>query len=119
MKGVKIFQMKVEQLPVFAKFVFSSENSDHCVSTTDINALKFVKYRSDDGSIYRLEKGHKIYFEGPDKENIFEILSITIEQITDDLEAHQYGFDSEDCTHPIGDVKEFLFKVMVKMKLIS
>lgn len=108
--------MKVEKLPVFAKFVFICENPNFCVSTTDINVLQGIKFTGTAESIYGFRVGTQIYFD-EHKEKNYEVTEIEVNQITDDLVIHKYGSDSDDCT-PSGVIKEFLFKVTVWMKLL-
>jgi len=112
--------MEVQQLQVFAKFVFISENSNYCISTTDINVLKNIKDPSTNLPLMDIEKGYQLNFEQHGQKGVFEITEVSVKTVTDNLEVHQYGFSTEeDCGNILGVEKEFLFVVWVKIKLIS
>jgi hypothetical protein len=46
------------------------------------------------------------------------VSEILIQQIVDDLKSHQYGIDPDDCKVQ-GEHKEWLFKILVKLRLLD
>ena len=105
--------MKISDLPYFVQFVFSSSNGD-CLSTSDQEMFKFIKYAESNNPVNRLEIGNIITFEPEGK--TYSIKDIIVRHIVDDTDIHKYGFDMEGCTEMQGEQKEWLFSILIKME---
>ncbi len=106
--------MKVKDLKYYVKFIFSSYKDNVCYSTTDINMIQNIVYHDTNISINDLKIGDKITFK-PNPQS-YKITNIKIREITPDTDVHNYGVDSEDCTNPIGEAKEYLLSIFVEME---
>jgi hypothetical protein len=112
--------MLVKDIPYFVKFTFlDASRDDGCYSIADRETLKFVKHRASGESIGSLTIGNKIYFDGETDNLTFEITDICIQHIVDNLELLKYGIDGDDCTSISGNPKTWLFKILIRMKLIK
>lgn len=113
--------MEISKLGFYPKFVFMSEDGDFCVSHADVEIFQQIKNCRSKKEITSLKIGDEIFFEYDDTEKIsrFIITDVSITRITNNTDSFKYGYDLEDCTNMVGTPKEFLFKVMVKMKPIK
>ncbi|AQW92982.1 hypothetical protein [Elizabethkingia anophelis] len=110
--------MELKDLPYFVKFIFSCEN-DECISTTDSEMLKYVIDKNTGEEIRSLYIGQNLNFE-PIKENdkTYEIIDIKIRHLFHNTDYHNKGIDLQDCQYPQGEIKEWLFSILVSTKVI-
>jgi hypothetical protein len=106
--------MKVKDLPYYVKFIFSSDDDD-CFSTTDQELFKYIKYNGTDRPINDIRIGAEIFFE-PNTLKKYIVKDIVIRHLVDDLEVLKYGIDMEDCTQQQGELKKWLFSILVKLE---
>lgn len=110
--------MKLKDIPFFVKFIFSCDNCEDCFSTTDSEMLKFVVNESSGEPISGLKIGQVLQFEPIDENpNKYKVIDIIIRHLFNDTDSHKYGFDSQDCTTSQGENKEWLFSLLIKLKL--
>lgn len=109
--------MKVDQLQHYVKFIFRGSGDNECFSTTDINLLKLIRNKNSSKPIRELNIGDRIYFDTPD-DKVYEIEDITIRHLVDDLELLKYGIDMEDCSEQQGEMKDWLFSILIDMQTI-
>lgn len=104
--------MKISELPYYVKIVFLCSDQA-CFSTSDIKMLKHIKRADSEDPISSFEVGDRIIF-APDADKIYQISSVAIKHLFDDLDLMRLGFDSEDCTSMQGEEKDWLLKILVR-----
>lgn len=103
-----------KDIPYYVKFTFAGEKCYCLVSKEQLNYVVHTKTKEPVG---HLRVGDKItIIEDEHTESNYEIESISIEQLTDNLDLHKYGLDPH-CEPAVMD-KEWLFKILVGIKSV-
>lgn len=105
--------MKIEDLPYYVKFVFLCGDIGH--STADINLISLIKNADTRERIYSLNVGDRIIFE-PESDKVYQISSISVNHLLEDTKDMLLGIDLEDAEPMQGERKEWLLKILIKMK---